>query len=702
MKKTNHFVAVVSLLFLFIPSFALGAFPLTFTDSAGKTICLERQPRRVVSLVPGVTEILLTIGAGDAVVGITYHSILPPQAADKVITGGFFYPDTEKIAGINPDLIFYTDLQREVVSQFRGRCVLVNLSPRSIGDSFRHINLLGRIFGCQARAGEVVAEQKRLLDLIRRKTALIPREKRVRVMRLMGRGQVMTPGDDSFQKEYVEAAGGIAPDLGEKGAVVPVSLEEWQEFNPQVLYGCGGDRAILRLLHRPGWKNVDAVKNNRIYFFPCELTYRAAAHTGYFVAWLSSRLYRDEFSNPENFVLPEQVVGRKELSAGLPCVKKAEVVSADIKDFRNKAVVVHLSRPMKVVSTLEGMRENISVIGNNYFPPPAWGLGHRQGLDALRRDTMRVLGLDPASTSLLFTGANMDNLAVTTRRFKEMQVVALVTAGVSSNAVRMSADTGKFYELAGAGSQSGHSGSKPGTINILILTNLKLTERAMTRAIITATEAKSAALQDLDIRSSYTPLENQATGTGTDNIIVVQGGGPRVDSSGGHSRLGTLIARAVYQGVQEAVHMQNGFTGNRNVFQRLRERKIDLWQACMEAAGDRDEGTVLFQEVESLLLDPFYAGYLEALMAAGDAFQRGLVCDIASMSTWSHAVYKRIASGKGSGFRSLNIPFLSGLPPLVASGLSAIMAGAMYRMEHKGYTVPVSAITSPVKQGEQQ
>ena len=57
--------------------------------------------------------------------------------------------------------------------------------------------------------------------------------------------------------------------------------------------------------------------------------------------------------------------------------------------------------------------------------------------------------------------------------------------------MRMSVDEGPFYE--------------PGTINIVLLTNMKLSPRAMARAIITATEAKTAALQDLDVRSSVQP-----------------------------------------------------------------------------------------------------------------------------------------------------------------------------------------------------
>jgi ABC-type Fe3+-hydroxamate transport system substrate-binding protein len=101
----------------------------------------------------------------------------------------------------------------------------------------------------------------------------------------------MTPGDDAFQNEMIRAAGGIPPAFGKNGKTVPVTLAEWTAFNPEVIYGCGGDReAAERLLNRPGWKDVDAVKNGRIFYFPCDLTCRLSTRTGYFVSCLSSRI----------------------------------------------------------------------------------------------------------------------------------------------------------------------------------------------------------------------------------------------------------------------------------------------------------------------------------------------------------------------------------------------------------------------------
>ena len=107
----------------------------------------------------------------------------------------------------------------------------------------------------------------------------------------------------------------------------------------------------------------------------------------------------------------------------------------------------------------------------------------------------------------------------------------------------------------------------------------------MARSIITATEAKSAALLDLDIRSSYSGLDYRATGTGTDNVIIVQGDGPEALYTGGHTKIGELIAKAVHGAVTDAISRQNGLLARRPVSQRLYERGLSLKQVAAHVSG---------------------------------------------------------------------------------------------------------------------
>ncbi|MBL7212719.1 MAG: adenosylcobinamide amidohydrolase [Desulfobacteraceae bacterium] len=659
------FTMFMSLFLSAAPGFCL---PEEFVDASGIRVAIKAPPSRVVSLVPTITEIIFSIGAGDAVGAITYHSTYPSETAGKPIVGGFLAPSLDAIEALQPDMIFLSSHHRGVRERFGdGGCTLVNLDTKSLKDNYRNIDVLGRIFNKQEKGEKLKKQIREQLQIIDRKVAKIPSSKKKRVIRLMGRDRVMTPGDDSFQNEMIKAAGGIPPELGKKGNIVVISKEEWIKFNPQVIYGCGGDRETAgKFFDCPGWKDVEAVKNGKIFYFPCDLTCRASTRTGNFVSWLSSTIYGDEFSRREDQVLQEKIFKSRKLDLDFDYIKDARISYSTIHDFENKTLIIDFKEPLTVVSTLEGERKGIESIGNHYLPPPCWGITHKSGLKSERERIYQVIGKSEKNASFLFTGADMDNLAVEKARFREMEVYALVTAGVRSNAMRMSEDEGRFYE--------------PGTINIIILPNIELAPRAMTRAMISATEAKTAALQDLDIRSHYSPLVNQATGTGTDNIIVVQGTGIRINNAGGHSKMGELIAKAVYSGVKEAIYKQNGLIATRNIFQRLKERGIGISELisvdqceCSVERGDLSGG------LEGILLQPEYASFVASSFAISDDYERGLITDLDAHKLLCKGVAEKIAGGRID--KMMDLVALDNIPPVLKMTLNAILNGIYFKIK---------------------
>ncbi len=644
---------------------ASNAWSVEIIGAQGKPVKFADPPRRIVSLVPAVTEMLFAMGAGDHVVGVTYHDTLP-AAASKAVVGGFFSPAMEKILDLCPDAVLVSSLHQKIVEQCGALGIpTLHLDLSTLPQSYKTMQTLGVLVGREAGAGALQSEIEQEFDLLSRKVAAIPKSRRLRTMRLMGRDRIMAPGDDSFQNQLIAAAGGIPPVFGKTGPVVEVSLEAWRQFNPQVVYGCGGDEETARrFFSRPGWKDVEAVRTGRIFYFPCDLTCRAGVHTGDFVAWLGARLYGDDFSQKDHLLLQDRVVDRQPLSLNLPYVKRAAVVHSRIYDFKHKSLLIDFATPMKVVSTLEGMREGVTATGNHFFPPPCWYIAHGSGVEGLKTRVCDVLDRRPQKTSLLFTGADMDHLAVQQETFRDMTVYALVTAGARSNAMRAAKDVGRYYE--------------PGTINVVLATNMALTPRAMNRALIAATEAKSAALSDLDIRSSYSSRVNGATGTGTDNIIVVQGTGGSIANSGGHSKMGELISRAVYQGVREALFRQNGFASGRNVLQRLKERKISIRQLLQQddcPCGMKPHEFAAALEI--VLLDPRHASFVEAAFAISDAYEQGMISDLTSFRSWAHETARQIAGAPVDEYGALIDG--TGLPVVLYEALNALANGVRHR-----------------------
>jgi len=106
--------------------------------------------------------------------------------------------------------------------------------------------------------------------------------------------------------------------------------------------------------------------------------------------------------------------------------------------------------------------------------------------------------------------------------------------------------------------RAGNFARTVGTINVVLLTNANLSDGAMARAIVTVTEAKTAAIQDLEVRSTCTQ-QNQAMGTGTDNVIVVSGkAGKALRLTSGHIKIGELIGFSTKIAVTDALKKHDG------------------------------------------------------------------------------------------------------------------------------------------------
>lgn len=665
--KTSIVWIGLSCLLLFLKDYSLAS-TMRVADDAGNEVILHESPQKVVSLIPSITEIIFALGAGESLQGITLHSHFSVDVHDKEIVGSFLAPCLEKIELLQPEIIFVSTLHNQICEDLASLdCKIITLKINSIEDSHKKIKLLGRIFGREDKAKAIIKDIKSKLQLIQKKTDKIAKAKRKRVMHLMGGDQVLTPGQDSFQHELIQLAGGITPQLGKKGNIVQVSKEEWKSFDPQVVYGCGQDRGnTYKILSQPGWGDVQAVQRGKIFWFPCDLTCRAATRTGDFVSWLSSRIYTEEFLQEDNLVLEEKIIDNCSLDVDLKYIQGTNLLTSHILDFRHKTLSVEFSHPLCVVSTLEGQRSKIQEIGNHFSPPPCWSLWHRKGLKGTRSHVYDVLGIDSKQASFLFTGADMDNLSIQKKTYKDMKVYALVTAGVKSNAMRMSKDTGNYYE--------------PGTINIILLPNMKLTPRAMNRAIITATEAKTAALLDLDIRSAYNPLKYRATGTGTDNILVAEGSGPNLENAGGHSKLGELISKAVYAGVQEAVRKQNKIVSERSIFHRLQERGIDLYEVVSQIkiskGVSKDE---ILSTLYCTLLEPEHTSFLQSALALSDDYQKGLLTDLSSFRSWCLEISSDIAGQSVQDIQDCLKE--NNYPVILKMALNAILYGVKQQLQ---------------------
>ena len=262
---------------------------------------------------------------------------------------------------------------------------------------------------------------------------------------------------------------------------------------------------------------------------------------------------------------------------------------------------------------------------------------HLLSLQAMHDEACLEAKCESATTALLGTAANMDYAAVQEAEYEDAKVTAIVTAGVQGNAVR-TGDAATWHE--------GEKGylpvhAVPGTINIIVLFHQSLSSAALARAVVTLTEAKSRALQDLAIPSRYST--GLATGTGTDQFAIAApfSETPRFHWTGQHAKLGELVGSAVHKAVLEALRWQNGLEPS--ITRRLSHAlgrygvKQDQLSAQLSAqASNEEERKFLLESLAMIEHDPKVSAVAYAIASVLDRELAGVLPHESALESVRH------------------------------------------------------------------
>lgn len=293
--------------------------------------------------------------------------------------------------------------------------------------------------------------------------------------------------------------------------------------------------------------------------------------------------------------------------------------------------------PHRVISTCGaagGLMDDLACIYNHQScEPMAHHRAHHHLMarcpSAYREMVACRHGLPHDQCATLGTAANMRYAAIRHAAFRDLEVVAVCTGGVETNAGR-AGDPASVYEHDGTFERLTTRGPvEHGTINSLLFISQELTPGAMVRTIVTATEAKTAALQELAVNSRYS--DGLATGTGTDQIAVASrlGTGIPLTGAGKHCMLGELIGRTVHDAIQETLGLQNGLTPERQRSSVIHLQRFGITRnSLLESVLVRlngDDGALLAENFKGVERDPLVSAAVAALVHLRDKVAWGIL-----------------------------------------------------------------------------
>ena len=194
--------------FVLLAALVFGSLPATSGRVPGQP---PAAPQRIVSLVPAVTEMLFTVGAGARVVAVSSFDRFPPDVARLPRVGALIDPDVERILSLRPDLVVVYRSQTDLIAQLvRAQIPIFHYVHGGLPEVTATIRQLGARVGEAARATTIAADIEARIQATRSQAAGRPRP---RVLIIFGRDAfalrgMFASGGRGFIHDMVTAAGG--------------------------------------------------------------------------------------------------------------------------------------------------------------------------------------------------------------------------------------------------------------------------------------------------------------------------------------------------------------------------------------------------------------------------------------------------------------------------------------------------------------
>jgi iron complex transport system substrate-binding protein len=255
-----------------------GSYLLGGSYLAGRSEAPQTAPgaKRIISLVPAVTEMLFAIGAGERVVGVSSYDTFPPDVKRLPSVGALLDPNVERILSLKPDLVVAYGSQVDLKAQLaRAGIGVFDYRHAGLADVTATIRSLGERTGDAPRARAVADGIEQGLRAIRSRVQGRPRPRTLLVFgreRMALRG-LYASGGVGFLDDMLDVAGGTNVFAAVALQSVQASTEQILTRRPEVIleiraansaFPSGDREAELNV-----WKAlaaVPAVRANRVHF----------------------------------------------------------------------------------------------------------------------------------------------------------------------------------------------------------------------------------------------------------------------------------------------------------------------------------------------------------------------------------------------------------------------------------------------------
>ena len=265
MLKATQITLFYIFIFINLPAFS----QISIKDDTRQTIRLEQPAQRIISLSPGITELVFAAGGGDKLIGAVSYSDYPQQAKKIPRIGSYDALDIEQILALQPDLViaWQSGNPEHQIRQLKSLGLKVYITePENFSSIPETLRKLGPLMGSDKKAETSARQFEQKFNELKRQYQSSQSRPTVRTFIQIWNNPLMSVNGQHLISKVIEFCGGSNVFAKSRNLTSTPSIEAILAKDPQVIIATGMADSSRQWLKRwQQWPFLSAVKNKRLY-----------------------------------------------------------------------------------------------------------------------------------------------------------------------------------------------------------------------------------------------------------------------------------------------------------------------------------------------------------------------------------------------------------------------------------------------------
>lgn len=242
------------------------------SDSDKNNIIQNKKIEKIISLSPGVTDILIDLNEAHKIIAADTFSkdILKKNNINVSNVFDMLNPDAEKIISLDSDIIFINNL-----TAFYTKNSLLSLSNPTIititnSETLKGIEddiyFLGKVLNADDRAKEVVSNMRTKIKEIKDIGDTITNKKTV-YFEISALPNLYSFGSNVYLDDIINIIG-AKNIFSNRNEWISISEEDVVYLNPDIIFTSVDyvDNPVAEITNRAAWRDINAVKTSKVFF----------------------------------------------------------------------------------------------------------------------------------------------------------------------------------------------------------------------------------------------------------------------------------------------------------------------------------------------------------------------------------------------------------------------------------------------------